>query len=46
MSDQTTFIYQTIISDMSEGLMVIGFDGVITHLNPAGEAILGKKETI
>ena len=43
MSDQTTFIYQTIISDMSEGLMVIGFDGVITHLNPAGEAILGKK---
>ena len=43
MSDQTNYIYETIISDMSEGLMVIGFDGVITHLNSAAEAILNKK---
>lgn len=42
MEDQTNFIYRTIISDMSEGLMVIGLDGIITHLNPAAEAILGK----
>ena len=28
---------------MSEGLMVIGFDGVITHLNSAAEEILSKK---
>ena len=43
MMDQTNYIYQTIVSDMSEGLMVIGFDGVITHLNSAAEAILDKK---
>lgn len=44
MIDQTNYIYQTIISDMSEGLMVIGFDGVITHLNTAAEIILDKKK--
>ena len=44
MVDQTNYIYQTIVSDMSEGLMVIGFDGVITHLNSAAELILDKKE--
>ena len=44
MTDQTNYIYQTIVSDMSEGLMVIGFDGVITHLNSAAELILDKKE--
>ena len=43
MADQTNYIYQTIVSDMSEGLMVIGFDGVITHLNSAAEVILDKK---
>ena len=42
MADQTNYIYQTIISDMTEGLMVIGFNGVITHLNHAGEEILEK----
>ena len=44
MTDQTNYIYQTIVSDMSEGLMVIGFDGIITHLNSAAEVILDKKE--
>ena len=43
MTDQTNYIYQTIVSDMSEGLLVIGFDGVITHLNTAAESILDKK---
>lgn len=27
---------------MSEGVMTIGFDGVITHVNPAAETILGR----
>ncbi len=44
MTDQTNYIYQTILSDMSEGLMVIGFDGIITHLNSAAEQILAKNE--
>jgi adenylate cyclase len=44
MTDQTNYIYQTIVSDMSEGLMVIGFDGIITHLNSAAEQILDKNE--
>ena len=44
MTDQTNYIYQTIVSDMTEGLIVIGFDGVITHLNSAAETILDKKE--
>ncbi|MBR4569143.1 MAG: PAS domain S-box protein, partial [Candidatus Riflebacteria bacterium] len=43
MTDQTNYIYQTIVSDMSEGLMVIGFDGIITHLNSAAEVILDRK---
>ena len=43
MTDQTNYIYQTIVSDMSEGLIVIGFDGVITHINEAAEIILDKK---
>ncbi len=42
MSDQTNYIYKTIVADMSEGLMVIGFDGVITHLNVAATNILNK----
>lgn len=44
MAVDTNYIYQTIIADMSEGLMVIGFDGVITHLNDAAEIILDKKK--
>ena len=44
MPDSTNFIYETIISDMSEGLMVISFEGIISHLNPAAETILGRKK--
>lgn len=43
MSDNQNIIYETIISDMSEGLMVISFDGVITLLNDAAEEILARK---
>lgn len=44
MADQTNYIYKTIVADMSEGLMVVGFDGVITHLNSAAAIILNKSQ--
>ena len=34
-------VRESIIHDMSEGVMVIGFDGVINFINPAAEKILG-----
>ena len=34
-------ILKSIITDMSEGVMTIGFNGVISHVNPAAEVILG-----
>ena len=37
-------MYDSIILNMSEGLMTIGFDGVITHINPAAFSILGLKD--
>ena len=43
MADQTNYIYQTIITDMTEGLVVIGLNGVITHINSAAEEILERK---
>ena len=33
-------IRKSIIADMSEGVMTVGFDGIITHVNPAAEVIL------
>ena len=36
-------IRKSIITDMSEGVMTIGFNGVISYVNPAAEAILGMK---
>lgn len=36
-------IRKNIIADMSEGVMTIGLNGVITHVNPAAEEILGMK---
>ena len=41
MKNHEHLIHENIIRDMSEGVMTIGFDGVITHINPAAEAILG-----
>ena len=36
-------IRKSIIEDMSEGVMTIGFNGIISHVNPAAEEILGMK---
>ena len=36
-------IRKSIITDMSEGVMTVGFNGVISHVNPAAEIILGMK---
>ena len=36
-------IRKSIIADMSEGVMTVGFNGVISHVNPAAEVILGMK---
>ena len=36
-------IRKSIIEDMSEGVMTIGFNGIISHVNPAAEDILGMK---
>ena len=43
MGDHTEFIRESIIRDMSEGVMAIGFDGIVTYLNPAAERILVRK---
>ena len=45
MNDNRDFIRASIIRDMSEGVMVIGLDGVITDVNPAALRILCKEET-
>ena len=34
-------IHQSIMHDMTEGVMTIGLDGVITYVNPAASSILG-----
>lgn len=42
MDQELSMIYQNIIRDMSEGVMTIRFNGIISSLNKAGAAILGK----
>lgn len=41
MNDLELFVYQRIVKDMAEGVLTIGFDGIITSVNSACEAILG-----
>ena len=43
MGDHTELIRESIIRDMSEGVMTIGFDGIVTYLNPAAEKILARE---
>ena len=43
MGNHTELIRESIIRDMSEGVMTIGFDGVVTYLNPAAERILARE---
>lgn len=40
MNEQELFIYKRIINDMAEGVITIGFDGIISSINPACEKIL------
>ena len=44
MSDYNRLLSASIIHDMSEGVMTIGFDGVIQSVNPAATDIFGKTE--
>ena len=44
MDPRQELIRRHIIHDMSEGVMTIGFDGVIGYLNPAALRILGREE--
>ena len=38
----TELIRESVIRDMSEGVMTVGLDGVITDINPAAETILDR----
>ena len=38
----TEFIRESIMRDMSEGVMAIGMDGVINYINPAAAQILDR----
>jgi len=40
--DRKEIIQNSIVSDMSEGIMIVGFNGMIEHANPAALAILEK----
>ena len=44
MSGHRTMIYESIIRDMSEGIMTIDLNGVIDSFNPAAEQILETKK--
>ena len=44
MAGQKMAIYESIIRDMSEGIMTIDLNGVIDSFNPAAERILGMKK--
>lgn len=39
--ENTELIYRNIIENMSDGVMVIGFNGVITYINEAAAEIIG-----
>ena len=41
MEAGNTFIYQNILTDMSEGVLVVNLKGKITMLNPAASELLG-----
>ena len=41
MGIENDWIRESVLRDMSEGVMAIGLDGRIAYLNPAAEAILG-----
>ena len=42
MNQDIQFIRQSVIRDMSEGLMIIGLDGRIAGMNPSAAEILGR----
>ena len=44
MPDREALIQESIMRGMSEGVMTIGFNGVINYLNPAALHILGHTE--
>lgn len=44
MPDKQELIRESIMRDMSEGVMTISFDGVISYLNPAALLILDRDE--
>ena len=48
MAGNRALIYESIIRDMSEGIMTIDLNGTIDSFNPAAERILGipKEEVI
>lgn len=44
INERKELIYESIIHDMSEGVMMINLDGIVESINPAAEKILGKKK--
>ena len=44
MPDKQELIRESIMRDMSEGVMTISFDGIISYLNPAALQILSHNE--
>ena len=44
MSGHQAMVYESIIRDMSEGIMTIDLNGVIDSFNPAAEQILNRKK--
>ena len=40
--ENVEIINRSVIHDMSEGLMTIGLNGIITYVNPAASVILGR----
>ena len=44
VKDKQELIRESIMRDMSEGVMVIGFDGTITYVNPSALGILSRSE--
>ncbi|MEG1430985.1 MAG: adenylate/guanylate cyclase domain-containing protein [Oscillospiraceae bacterium] len=45
MSTQSDFIRENILLDMSDGVITIGFDGILTSVNPAAGRILAAEPT-